>query len=181
MSPCTTFHTIYIAMNCLFAACLEKAETETLLCLPEGCANLSLSHFYICVSVRLCVCVLQGIMADQTWLCGRCKFNHISLFFFPVHFRIWFSPSSECSHMERYWERCFVHAKLNIYQCSTDAFLTGTSVNLETRSCKIREIELSGALLIISVCLANACSVCASEMWLKIQSVSSWRGWSVEH
>lgn len=53
-------------MNCLFAACSERQEMETLLCLPEGCVNLSLSQFYIRVSVCLCVCALQGIMADQT-------------------------------------------------------------------------------------------------------------------
>lgn len=62
---------------------LRRAEMETLLRLPEGCANLSLSIYltfiYVWVRECVCVCVLWGIMVDQTWLCGRCKFNHFFL------------------------------------------------------------------------------------------------------
>jgi len=131
MSLCSTFHTIYIAMNCLFAACSEgQRRKHSCGCQKDVRISFYLSHIYIRVSVCLCVCVLWGIMAVQTWLCGRCKFNQIFFFFFPVHFRIWFNTSSNASHMERYWKKCFLHAKRNIYWCSAGACLTAMSVNL---------------------------------------------------
>lgn len=59
MSLCSTFHTIYIAMYCLFAACSGGQRWKH----SCGCQkdvrislSLDLSHFYICVSVSVCVC-----------------------------------------------------------------------------------------------------------------------------
>lgn len=47
------------------------------------CVNLPVVSLLFVSAPMLCACacecVLGGIMTDQTWLCGRCKFNH---FFF---------------------------------------------------------------------------------------------------
>ena len=71
----------------LWTVCLRHAQEgrdgNTLAAARRMCESLSLSLYlsHFCAFVCVCTCVLWGIMADQTWLCGRCKFNHFFFFF----------------------------------------------------------------------------------------------------
>lgn len=122
----------------LWTVCLWRAQEgrdgNTLVAARRMCESLSLSlpvslsvsllcvHVCVCVFMRVCV---WGIMADQTWLCGRCKFNHIFFSLPAAHFWIWFSPSSKANQIDTYWKRRFVHDWI-----FTWAALTGMAVNL---------------------------------------------------
>lgn len=153
-------------MNCLFVACSGgqrwkhscgcQRDVWIFLSLSLSCSlslSICLSHFCVHVRVCLCVCVCQcapwGIMADQTWLCGRCKFNHN---FFSQHISesdsVQVLRPIKWTHIER---DVFVHARPNIYMCGSDACVTGMSVILKTCICKIRETQRSGALLLILI------------------------------
>lgn len=100
---------------------LRRAEMETL-CQKDVWISLSLplSHFCVCVRVCLCVRACYGELW-QTKLDSVGGVNSITIF--AAHFWIWISPSSKANHMQRYWKRFFfVHARLNIYMCRTDAW-----------------------------------------------------------
>lgn len=79
MSLCGTFHTIYIAMNCLFAACSgEQRWKHSCGCQKYLQISLYLSHFYVCVNACLCVCFQE---LWQTKLDSVGGVNSITLFF----------------------------------------------------------------------------------------------------
>lgn len=165
-------------MNCLFVACSGgqrwkhscgcQRDVWIFLSLSLSCSlslYLSVSLLCACTSVFVCVCQCApwGIMADQTWLCGRCKFNHN---FFSQHISesdsVQVLRPIKWTHIER---DVFVHARPNIYMCGSDACVTGMSVILKTCICKIRETQRSGALLLILIGSLLMPPLFACETW----------------
>lgn len=133
-SLCSTFHTIYIAMNCLFVACSGgqrwkhscgcQKDVWISLSLPVS-LSVSLLCVHVCVCVFSCVCVCEELW--QTKLDSVGGVNSITFFFSlpAAHFWIWFSPSSKANQIDTYWKRRFVHDWI-----FTWAALTGMAVNL---------------------------------------------------
>lgn len=89
MSPYSTFHTIYIAMNCLFAACSGGQRWKQFcVCQKDVWTLLSLSLFSIYLtSIYVWVCVFLCVYEEELWQTKLDSVGGVNsiTFFFSLH------------------------------------------------------------------------------------------------
>lgn len=123
--------------------------------------------------VGLCVCVsVSRETAGPCSLCGRCKFNHTFLehIFLSLILQTLFKGQSNGKILKEMFLMCRVE-----FTHSTDAYLTGMSINLKDYIFKIREMQRTGAMHLILIACVNAFCLMYSELSLVVENVQQFK------